>query len=246
MTVTVAMPYYCARPWVAQAVGSVLAQTYRDLRLIVIADGDCPPLNGVRDPRLTVYRLRENRGTYFALQLVLRASLDEWHAPHGADDWTDPTHLEQLVALGIDAVALATCWVHDRKGASVQSIGREGWHTGIFRSERLRSIGGYDPAARVSQDTHVLKLLDQTGGYHRHRADNPTYHVRRRPDSLTTARETGLHSRLRQAQRARDAALRRTVRGKPLDELRAQRASAVPAAIAAELEHHVTRLRAAL
>jgi glycosyltransferase involved in cell wall biosynthesis len=246
MTVTVAMPYYCARPWVEQAVRSVLSQTHRDLRLIVIADGECPPLQGVHDKRMTVYELKQNRGAYFAMQLALLASPDEWHAPHASDDWTDPEHLESLLALGMDAVALRTAWVHTDKGAKVESIGNEGWHTGVFLRERLWSLGGYDPSARVSQDTNVLKLLDDNGGYHRHRSDNPTYHIRRRPGSLTTAPQTGLHSRLRMQQRSKDAKIRAKVRGKTYEQIRAYRASLVPPALMAELNQHAKALRALL
>lgn len=241
------MPYYDCAKFVEQAARSVLAQTHRDLRLIVVGDGQEPPLGKVRDSRLIVYTLPENRGTYFAFQLMLQASPDEWHAPHGADDWTDPTHLETLIGLGLNAVALRNTWVHSGDDKSIQTIGSEGWHVGLFSAERLKAIGGYDPSARLSQDSNVLKLLDMTGRYHRHVSRNPTYHIRRRTDSLTGSAETGMKSKARQMQRAHDRQIRshlRTMcRAGNYAGIRAYRESMVPIPIQAELGEHVERLR---
>jgi hypothetical protein len=241
------MPFYGGPEFVECAVRSVLAQTQRDLRLVVIGDGQEPPLGKVRDSRLVVYTLPENWGTYFGFQLILQASPDAWHAPHGADDWTDPEHLESLLALNLTAVALRTTWVHDGDKATLTSIGSEGWHVGVFSSERLKAIGGYDPSARLSQDSNVLKLLDMTGGYHRHGASNPTYHIRKRLDSLTMAYTTGMTSQARRRQRAHDAQIRSKVRvmcrAGNVAGVRAYRESMIPLPIQAELGEHVERLR---
>jgi len=244
-TVTVAVPYYGVPDLIERAVSSILAQTYEDLRLVVIGDGQSVPIHA-RDSRLEIYCLPANRGTYFALQLALLASPDAWHAPHGADDWTDPTHLETLMALNRDAVAMGTCWVHSPE-PRLMSIGREGWHVGVFSSARLKALGGYDPSARLSQDTMVLHLLDATGGYHRHRSEQPTYHVWRRPGSLTTSPLTGMHSPMRGQARARDlrilAHCRRLSR---IPRMKAYRESLVPEQTRDELTQHVERLRARL
>lgn len=247
MTVTVALPYYRVPDLVERAVRSILSQTHRDLRLLVIGDGDSPPLH-VSDSRLEVYCLPENRGTYFALQLALLASPDPWHAPHGADDWTDPMHLENLLALQREAVAMGTCWLEQAgHPPMVISIGREGWHVGIFASERLKALGGYDPSARLSQDTNVLKLLDMTGGYVRYETANPTYHITRRADSLTMQRMTGMRSHARAAARVKDRRIRAVCqRLRTVDRMKAYRESLIPAAIASELSEHVHRLSARL
>jgi glycosyltransferase involved in cell wall biosynthesis len=243
VTVTVAVPYYGVPDLIERAVRSILAQTHRDLRLIVVGDGQEPPLSQIHDSRLMVYTLPENRGTYFALQLILQASPDEWHAPHGADDWTDPTHLESLLALGKDAVAMGTVWAHS-PAPVLSSIGKEGWHVGIFSSQRLKALGGYDPSGRLSQDTMVLKLLDATGGYHRHKSSNPTYHLWKHPGSLTAAPKTSLKSSARNRARAyNNAILSRCRRLKSIDRIRAFRESKVPPIIQQALNEHVGRLR---
>lgn len=247
MTVTVAVPYYGVPDLVERAVRSILAQTHRDLRLLVIGDGEVPPIR-VSDSRLHVYCLPENRGTYFALQLALMASPDEWHAPHGADDWTDPTHLETLIALHKDAVAMGTCWLESPDSQSVvTSIGKEGWHVGIFSSARLRAIGGYDPAARLSQDTLVLHLLDATGGYHRHRSPTPTYHIWQHRASLTRSPQTGMSSPARAKERSRNRRIEAQCRRlRELPRMKDYREHLVPEPVRYALAGHVDRLGAAL
>jgi glycosyltransferase involved in cell wall biosynthesis len=245
MTVTVAVPYYGVPDLIGRAVSSILAQTHADLRLLVIGDGQSPPIHA-SDSRLELYVLPENRGTYFALQLALLASPDSWHAPHGADDWTDPTHLETLMALNRDAVALGTAWVHSPE-PKLTSIGREGWHVGVYSSERLMAIGGYDPSARLSQDTLVLHLLDATGGYLRHKSADPTYHVWRHPGSLTTSKTTGMQSLARGKARGRNMQIEAKCRRlRTLPKIRTFRERLVPQRIHDELQEHVSRLRARL
>lgn len=253
MTVTVAMPYYGCPDLVERAVRSVLAQTHRDLRLVVVGDGEEPPLASVRDDRLVVYTLPENRGTYFALQLILEASPDQWHAPHGADDWSAPDHLEQLLAVGRSAVASGTVWFHragpDQDRPTIDGPTKRGWHVGIFDADRLRALGGYDPSERLSQDTLVLALLDMTGGYVRHVGPQPTYHRWKWGGSLTGSPDTGISpvSAPRAAARARNAATREHCRQlRRPERIRAYRDSLVPADLRAELDHHVAVLRESL
>ena len=244
-TVTVAVPYYGVPDLIERAVSSILAQTYEDLRLVVIGDGQSVPIHA-RDSRLEIYCLPANRGTYFALQLALLASPDAWHAPHGADDWTDPTHLETLMALNRDAVAMGTCWVHNPEPV-LTSIGREGWHVGVFSSARLKDLGGYDPSARLSQDTLVLHLLDATGGYLRHKSEDPTYHIWRHPKSLTTSKTTGMQSPARGKARARNMQIEAKCRHLgEVPKIKTYRERLVPERIHDELQEHVRRLRARL
>jgi hypothetical protein len=75
--VSVVMAVYNAEPWLAEAVESVLGQTYGDFELVVIDDGslDATPeiLGRLRDPRLRVVRQRQS-GQTSALNHGLRLS----------------------------------------------------------------------------------------------------------------------------------------------------------------------------
>lgn len=208
MTTLVAMSYYRHPQWVERAVRSVLAQTDRDIHLLVLGDGEEPPIGHIRDSRLDVYTLRANRGTYFVHQVMLTANPHEWYAPVDADDWVDPEHLERMAALDSDAVATGTVWFHSPAGVRIWGLGekrRPWYHVGRFATSRLRSVGGYDPAERVGQDTLVLRMLRVSGGLTRWAPTDPTYHRFRHAGTLTTAADTGLRSPGRRAARKRNA-----------------------------------------
>lgn len=246
MTVLVAIPYYGVPELVGRAVRSVLAQTHRDLVCLVIGDGDDPPLAGeIADPRLRVWRLARNRGTYFGLQLALLASPHRWFAPHAADDWSDPGHLEQLLAVAGadgDAVITGAVWWEQAGRTTVHEARYE---VGLFARDRLLAIGGYNPAERMGQDSLLIRLLDATGPLRA--THSPTYHRVRRPGSLTTSSETGLRTLARRQMRRRNRAiLAESIRLRRPSSIAAYRTSLVPRPLARELEREVRRLRAVL
>jgi len=209
VTVTVAMPWYGAPELLGRAVRSVLAQTYGDLVLVVVADGE--PITGSLlnelagvDERCILFALETNRGPYFAQEVVLEATSSEWYAVVGADDWIEPDHVERLLA-AMDArraaVPGSVWWEEEGRDPFVHE-GR--YEVGVYDPERLRAIGGFNVAERIGQDTLTLKLLDLTGGMVVDLASPPTYHRVRRPGSLTTSPETGFRTRARNEMRRRN------------------------------------------
>jgi glycosyltransferase involved in cell wall biosynthesis len=238
VTVLVSMPFYGAPELLERAVRSVLAQTHEDLQLLVVADGEDPPLSGISDSRLEVYRIPENRGAYFAQAVALGANPHAWYAPHGADDWSDPDHLETLLSVEGDAVAAGAVWFH--RGAIV-SEHIANYEVGAFATKRLRELGGYNPAERIGQDSLMLRLLRLTGGFAA--TNRATYHRVKRAGALTTAPATKIGSPGRNAMRRRNRAVWAAVRGMTdLREVRAYRARLVPTEISAEVAFHVERL----
>lgn len=233
------MPYYGCPEVVDKAVRSVLAQTYRDLVLVVIGDGERPPLKSC-DERLVVYNLPENRGAYFAQQLILQATPHAWYGPVAADDWVEPIHVETLMVLGSTVnVPQAVC-IHLLDGSTL--IQRNLWEVGIFAVERLREIGGYSPVERIEQDMLLMKLLRRTGPV----ASSPevTYHQVKRAGSLTMTAATGLTSRYRQERRRfNQRLLSQAQRLKEPAKIRQYREALVPLPLQDELQEHVERLR---
>lgn len=109
--VSVIMPAYNAAPWIAEAVGSVLAQTWRELELIVVDDGSkdatAEVVAGIGDPRVRLIR-QENRGQSAALNLGVANARGDFIKFVDADDWLNPGHIAaQMAALegGIDRLA---------------------------------------------------------------------------------------------------------------------------------------------
>ena len=119
-TVTACIPYYAGQRYIRRAVEGLLAQTWHDLRVIVVNDGDADEpwdqLHSLRDPRLIGFNLTRNHGgPFFANAVVVDAIRSPWFLVQEQDDWSDPRrvqHLLQLTAVGAADVALSAQFFH--------------------------------------------------------------------------------------------------------------------------------------
>jgi glycosyltransferase involved in cell wall biosynthesis len=242
MTTLVCVPYWNVPDLIETCVRSILAQTERDIAVLVVGDGEEPPLR-IRDSRLDVYTLPENHGPYFAQQVALTASPFPRYAVVGADDWIEPDHLERLHAVGGSAVITGAVWFHDRKGKV--RIHEAGYEVGLFDTDRLLELGGHNPAERMGQDTLMVRLLRLTGELRA--THHPTYHRVKRDGSLMSSPRTGPGSKARNEMRYRNrlvfAAAQRL---RSVDAIREHRLSLVPEEIADEVAEHAARLSARL
>jgi glycosyltransferase involved in cell wall biosynthesis len=217
--VTVSIPYFRTREQIVRAVESILAQTYANLRLVVVNDGDPEPpwdlLAHIDDPRLVRFDLSTNRGRYFADAVVVEATPDTLHLVQDSDDWSEPDRLATLLEAmqGSGAHAIVSAGFNHHEGESVPI---ERWdhfpargrpltpdndhrlnHVGLFSVSALRAIGGYYGGERIGYDTLIGNLLLMTGevGY----VDKPLYHRLIRKGSLTLSPDTGIGTPARQA-----------------------------------------------
>jgi glycosyltransferase EpsJ len=103
--VTVIMPVYKVEAFVERAVRSVLDQTLVDLELIAVDDGS-PDGSGrildelaAADPRMRVFH-QANAGAPAARNLAMDHARGDYLCFMDADDWAEPTMLEELYAFG--------------------------------------------------------------------------------------------------------------------------------------------------
>jgi cellulose synthase/poly-beta-1,6-N-acetylglucosamine synthase-like glycosyltransferase len=96
------MPAYNARRTIREAVDSVLAQTFRDLELVVCddgsADGTLAALADIDDPRLRRIQLPANLGQGAARDRAIAETRAPWIAVIDADDAWEPDRLAVLMA----------------------------------------------------------------------------------------------------------------------------------------------------
>lgn len=221
MTVTIGVPFYGDEEMLARCVTSLQQQTYKDIKILVIADGKEPFLLH-NDPRIQVYTLPENRGAYFARAVALEATETSHHAIVDADDWVEPHWLETMLATGASAVQHGSRfvesgaetavmeWKHARRPLATKLIHYTS-HTGVYETERLRQAGGYSPAFRVSYDSLLVSVLRLQGEVAI--VDEPLYHRRVHDGSLTKRPETRIGSAQRESvRRTLDMAYRRMYR----------------------------------
>jgi glycosyltransferase involved in cell wall biosynthesis len=101
-TIDVILPTFNRAPTLERAISSVLAQTYRELKLFIVDDGSTdgtlevikPFLN---DPRVN-YLFQDNRGVSAARNLGIKKSNNEWIAFLDSDDEWLPQKIEKQVS----------------------------------------------------------------------------------------------------------------------------------------------------
>lgn len=197
-SVTVVMPYW-RTPTIGRAVGSLLAQTFTDWRLVVVEDGEsAPPLPN--DPRIERLHLSNNRGFSNALAEGLDVSDGEWWTGHDADDWSEPHRLATLVAAIGDRDAVLAPVVEWRRdgscrvrpvvvdGARQAGLVHVGWHqAGLYRTSVARNVG-WRRDVRYAYDSVFVGLV--VSHHNPVVIDEPMYHLVRRSGSLTTKRRS--------------------------------------------------------
>ncbi|HWC49158.1 MAG TPA: glycosyltransferase family 2 protein [Solirubrobacterales bacterium] len=184
--VTVLIGAYENEDTVARAVASILAQTERDLELIVIDDGSRDGSAAAAqeaigsDPRGRVMRLERNLGIARSLNAGLEAAAAPFVAIQDADDFSDPNRLErELAALDSEpdvAVVGSRMREVDEQGRELQP--RTSFAAGdvgpvllrfnpipngsaLIRRDAARAVGGYDPRYRYATEYDLwLRLAE--------------------------------------------------------------------------------------
>ena len=130
-TVTVLMPTFNAAAYVAQAVDSILAQTYADFEFIVVedasTDGTLGILGSYDDDRLMIIRNSQNMGVARALNCGLSQARGQYVARMDADDRCSPDRFAKQVEYleQHDDVAVLGTWAACIDGSGRASGGQE-------------------------------------------------------------------------------------------------------------------------
>lgn len=100
--ISVIVPVYNVEPYLRKCLDSILAQTHRDLEILVIDDGStdgsgkvCDEYAG-KDDRINVFHT-ENKGLSCARNLGLDEAKGEWIGFVDSDDWIEPDMYEVLL-----------------------------------------------------------------------------------------------------------------------------------------------------
>jgi hypothetical protein len=192
-----------------RAVLSVLAQTFSDLRLIVVDDagGMLEEIADITDPRLECLTLTENKGTYNAHSLTLARTTTPWWCPVDADDWLDPTRLQNMLSGAGKADVVLGGMVHRGipRPPSYPPITIKGfpvrwsttWAGGLWSAQWLRSVGGFSPGIRVAYDAFLQELAWRYATVAL--VSDVGYHYEPREGSLTHDPNTMMRSSLRES-----------------------------------------------
>lgn len=105
--VSVIVPVYNVEDYIEQCVLSIIAQTYRELEIVLVNDGStdgsgaiCDRL-GKRDARIVVYH-KTNGGLSDARNYGLRKAFGQWISFVDGDDYVSPAFIEVLLKAVLD------------------------------------------------------------------------------------------------------------------------------------------------
>lgn len=185
--VSVLMSVYNGAPTLEKAAASVLAQTYRDLELILCDDASTDDTWRImqriaaQDARVTVFQNKTNRGLGASLNGCLSRAGGEYIARQDADDVSDPDRIERTTDFLLSSGApYAACGVRVFDDGGIWStrqypqkitkhiIAQKNpfFHpTMVFRRAVLEGVGGYSetPETRRTEDYDLVMRLAAEG-----------------------------------------------------------------------------------
>lgn len=136
--VSIGLPVYNGDRYLAEAIDSILAQTYTDFELVISDNASTDTTQELcrryadRDDRVKYHRSDENRGGTWNFNRVVELSQGEFFRWAAHDDVVAPTYLERCVA-ALDARPAAVL-AH----TSVEIIDEDGVSAGIYRGPTMR------------------------------------------------------------------------------------------------------------
>lgn len=191
MAISVLMTVYNGERWLAEAIQSVLNQTYTAFEFLIVDDGstDATPdilkRAAARDDRIRLFT-HANMGVSRSVNRVLPHARNEWIARFDADDLMLPDRLERQMAFLREnpdvAVTSSFATYIDAKGNPVGHYtnpltSREevnAWlesgrvihfiqSGAIVRKDVIEKVGGYRPEFNVTEDTDLWNRIAEAG-----------------------------------------------------------------------------------
>lgn len=183
-TVSVVMAVFDGEQFVAEAVDSILSQSFSDLELIVVNDGSIDGTAGIlesyQDCRLRVLS-QDNNGLTRSLVRAAECAQGKYIARQDSDDVSDPVRIERqvqyleahpdVVLLGTSAVLIDACGeefgrtlVETDPEAISRKLDEENQfvHGSILmRAEAFRRVGGYREQFLYGQDYDLVARLSE-------------------------------------------------------------------------------------
>jgi glycosyltransferase involved in cell wall biosynthesis len=176
--------YNGASRYLDQAIGSVLAQTYRDIELIVVDDASTDDTGRLvlRFPQARYLRRGENGGQAAARNDGARLAVGQYLAFLDQDDLWEPTFLEETLKVlepAPDAALIHTDGYQVNEQNEILEYDAATKHTGsitqilrgghdvatsgtLFRRTCFDAVGGYDPSLRVWEDIDLaIRLFER-------------------------------------------------------------------------------------
>lgn len=202
--ISVVIPCFNLGGYAAEAVDSVLAQTFQDFEIVIVNDGSTDPttqpqLDAIasRDARIRVLH-SVNRGLAGARNLGIESAAGQYILPLDADDRIAPTFLEKAAAVldrrpEIGIVYSEVEWFGERSGKWDVSpyrfpeilVHNSIVATALFRRADWERAGGYCTEFRSRWEDYDFWLSLIERGCHPHRIPEILFFYRQRSGSMS-------------------------------------------------------------
>ncbi len=207
--VSVLMTAFQSSQRIGFAITSLLAQTYRDIEVIVVDDAssddtaDVVQALAARDPRVIFIRLPCNVGTFVAKSIGLRHTSGEFVTCHDSDDWSHPMRIERQIRPLLENARLVyttSQWVRIQDDGiyyarQVHPLIRMNPASPMFRKDKVMALAGGWDAVRIGADSEFAARLKLVFGQRAlHRVAQPLTLGAHRAESLMTAFSTGYNT----------------------------------------------------
>lgn len=182
--VAVLLPVYNGEAFIAEAVKSILQQSYTNFELLIMDDGSTDGTGRIlaslaaQDPRIRVHS-RENRGLIATLNEGLALCSSEFVARMDADDYALPHRLATQYAYMTTHKEVAVCSAGIEEYETGRILSWEGYGeavrvrllfgcclyhpTVMARRSALLSVGGYDTSVPCAEDYDLWVRLAEAG-----------------------------------------------------------------------------------
>jgi len=201
MSVTIAIPFYNAESYLADAIRSVFAQTYQDWELLLIDDGSSDSsleiARSISDPRVRVISDGKNKKLAARLNEVTRLASHDYIARMDADDLMPSKRIEQQLKIlndnkNFDLVSCGTYSIGNDnslkgyRGKAEASYTFDGLltkaqlflHAGLVARKTWYERNRYDESLSVGQDTELWLRAAKSGDFNAISIAEPLYMYR--------------------------------------------------------------------
>jgi glycosyltransferase involved in cell wall biosynthesis len=170
--VSVGLPVHNGERFVAQAIESILSQTFEDFELIISDNASTDATEQIcreyaaRDPRIRYYRSDQNRGAAWNHNRVVELAKGEYFKWQAHDDYCDPTFLEKCFAVVQSDPCVVLCYPRfvrvDERGKRLGVKGsklvggaepHERFRSVIYRRDTCEELYGVARTAAIKKTT---------------------------------------------------------------------------------------------
>lgn len=179
---SVLMPVYNAEKFLAEAIESILTQTFTDFEFLIIDDGSTDSslsiIRSYTDPRIRLVQNEQNLGISATLNKGIELAASDLIARMDADDISHPDRLEKQYYFSQNHPdgALYTCWTHtiteDKRSIKKETFNPRYYYynqtfecwvyhpTMLYRRQAVKAVGSY--AVRYAEDWELIWQLTRS------------------------------------------------------------------------------------